>query len=82
MPIAATTICALADNQLVILGWVSWSLEAGLTFLQTFMNQHLAQVFARVTSNEAKGLSKLLGPFCLWVKTILFLENRHIGDIA
>jgi hypothetical protein len=46
------------------------------------MNQDLVQVFARVTFAEAKGLSRLLGPFRLWVKPILFLENRHIGDIA
>lgn len=82
MSIAATTICSLLGNQLVILGWVSRSLGSGLTFLQAFMNQYLAQVFARVTFTEAKGLSRLLGPFCLWVKPILFLENPHIGDIA
>ena len=62
MSIAATTICSLLGNQLVILGWVSRSLGSGLTFLQAFMNQYLAQVFARVTFTEAKGLSRLLGP--------------------
>jgi hypothetical protein len=71
MHIASTAIYALTGNQRVALGWLTQGLSTGLTFLQTFMNQSLDQVFARVTYPKAKGLSRLLGPFAFGIQAKL-----------
>jgi hypothetical protein len=80
MHIASTAIYALTGNQRVALGWLTQCLSTG-TILQTFMNQSLDQVFARVTYPKVKGPSKLLGPFAFGLQTNPVPENPHIGDL-